>query len=165
MKKMLLILTVVMVGSLAANAAPVQFNFTFDGFCDAMETTQYSPGANIANIFLTGTHDLSPCGIPSNFVGGFKHDVATPEDPAVPFSGLTFPIPSSGRCALPYSCIALSTASCLWASYFSDGSGNFLNTLSCLCRAKVEKARWEAKPRVDKPTTFLFPKPRCKPPA
>ncbi|PYX28186.1 MAG: hypothetical protein DMG80_17020 [Acidobacteria bacterium] len=134
MKKLLLLLTVVLAGSLAANALPaaVHFNFTFDGFCDAMETTQYSPGRNIPNIFVTGTHDLSPCGIPSNFVGGFKHDIPKADKIppfATPVLDLSDPILGT-LYALPYSLEYLVHKSpCVWANYFSDGTGNYLSNL------------------------------------
>ena len=155
MKRMLLILTLVLVGSLAANAAPasIQFNFTFDGFCDAMETTQYSPGANIASIFLTGTHDLSPCGIPSNFVGGFKHDMATPgKIPPFLSPVLDLSDPILGTLyALPYSLQYLvHKRPCLWANYFSDGTGNYLNNFGSCTRFTGAKAEGK---RPGKPTS------------
>src|SRR3989442_10249356 len=75
MKKLLLVMTVVLVGSLAASAAPVTFNFTFDGFCDYMTTTRYTPGVGFPKKFLTGVHHvLDGCGFGVNTdVGGFQH--------------------------------------------------------------------------------------------
>ncbi len=138
MKKMLLVMTVVLVGSLAASAAPVTFNFSFDGFCDQMETTRYTPGAGFPKKFLTGIHDFSNCGIPNVAVGGFQHgnpsaippNVAPVNDYSDPFLGFFYGIPDSLQ-YLVHEPNALHPA-CVWANYTSNGNANYLiNSGTC----------------------------------
>ncbi len=132
MKKMLLVLTVVLVGSLAASAAPVVFNFQFDGFCDYMQTHRYTPGAGFPKKFLAGVHVFQSCGYAINSnVGGFQHgnpsaippNVAPVNDYSDPFEGLY---------GINYSLQYLvhepnvTHPACVWANYYSNGNANYL---------------------------------------
>lgn len=136
MKTMMLVLTVVLAGSLAAHAAgPIQFNFSFDGFCDQMETTRYSPGDPVPMIELTGIHDFVNCfGTDALNVGvaGLKHSVPTSLPPNMsplddfgdPFLGFAYTIPYN----LQYLVHEPTTANpaCVWANYEGTlGLGNF----------------------------------------
>jgi hypothetical protein len=133
MKKMLLVLTVVLIGSLAASAAPIVFNFSFDGFCDNMTTIRYTPGTGFPKKFLAGVHNLiGPCGgfIDSN-VGGFQHgnplaippNVAPVNDYSDPIEGLY-----GYNASLQYLVHEPNAAhpSCVWANYLGNGNANYL---------------------------------------
>jgi len=134
MKKMLLVMTVVLVGSLAASAAPVTFNFTFDGFCDYMTTTRYTPGAGFPKKFLTGVHHVfDGCGFGVNTdVGGFQHgnpsaippNVAPVNDYSDPYEGTAYGAPYSLQ-YLVHEPNATHPA-CVWANYFSNGNANYI---------------------------------------
>lgn len=132
MKKMLLVITVVLVGSLAASAAPVVFNFQFDGFCDNMQTKRYTPGPGLPKKFLTGIHDLATgCGGTIVAVGGFQHGNPASVAPNVsPVNDYGDPI--EGIYGLPYSLQYLvhepnaAHPACVWSNYFSNGNGNYL---------------------------------------
>jgi hypothetical protein len=71
MKKICLVLAVMALASLAASATNI--NFSFDGYCDAMELTL----TGSPKVYLDGVHDLSACGVPSTLVGGFQHTIPT----------------------------------------------------------------------------------------
>ena len=139
MKKMLLVITVVLVGSLAASAAPVVFNFQFDGFCDNMQTHRYTPGSPVPKKLLAGIHDLtSGCGGITVAVGGFQHGNPTAISPFVaPVNDYSDPI--EGIYGVPYSLQylvhepnALHPA-CVWSNYFSNSAANYLfySDLTC----------------------------------
>ncbi len=130
MRKMLLVLTVVLVASLAANAKV--FNFQFDGFCDNITSVRNSPGFPIPAVFVHGVHHfIVPCGgfIDSN-VGGFKHGHSTTFPPAAtPVDDYSDPI--EGLYGFNYSLQYLVhepslSAGCVWANYFSNGAGLYL---------------------------------------
>jgi len=134
MKKMLLVITVVLVGSLAASAAPVVFNFSFDGFCDNMTTHRYTPGTGFPKKFLAGIHHIGSapnCGAIDSFVGGFQHGNPAAVAPNVtPVNDYSDPI--EGLYGSPYSLQylvhepnALHPA-CVWSNYFSNGNANYL---------------------------------------
>jgi len=138
MKKMLLVITVVLVGSLAASAAPVVFNFQFDGFCDNMQTKRYTPGAGFPKKFLTGIHDItSGCGGVTVAVGGFQHGNPAAIVPNVtPVNDYSDPV--EGIYGLPYSLQYLvhepnaAHPACVWANYFSNSNANYLfNSGTC----------------------------------
>lgn len=131
MKRMLLVLTMVLVGSLAANAKVVTLDF--DGFCDGIDAVRFSPGAPIPMVWLKGVHEfVTGCGFPFNVpVSGFKHGnnmfnppfVAPVDDFSDPSESVLF--------ALPYSLQYLvhepnAVAGCVWANFFGNGSGMYL---------------------------------------
>jgi len=132
MKKMLLVLTVVLVGSLAASAAPVVFNFQFDGFCDNMKTHRYTPGSPVPKKLLAGIHDLtSGCGGVTVAVGGFQHGNPIAISPFVaPVNDYSDPI--EGLYGVNYSLQYLvhepnvTHPACVWANYYSNGNANYL---------------------------------------
>lgn len=129
MKKMLLVLAVVVVGSLAANAKV--FNFSFDGFCDQMETVRYSPNPGVIPVvFLKGQHDFTPCGGGFVNIGGFKHGNNANIPPNVaPVDD--YSDPTEGLYGINYSLQYLVheptlSAGCVWANYIGNGNGNYL---------------------------------------
>ncbi len=127
MKKMLLVITVVLVGCLAASAAPVVVNIQFDGFCDNIQSKRYTPSPGvIPKKFLTGIHDISPCGGTIVAVGGFQHGLSLTIPPnATPLDDYSDPI--EGIYGLPYSLQYLVHESpCVWANYFSNSAANYL---------------------------------------
>ena len=133
MKKMLLVITVVLVGSLAASAAPVVFNFSFDGFCDNMTTVRYTPGAGFPKKFLAGTHNIIvPCGgFFDSHVGGFQHGNPASVPPNVsPVNDYSDPIEGlyGANYSLQYLVHEPNAAhpACVWANYFSAGTANYL---------------------------------------
>ncbi len=134
MKKILLVLTVVLVGSLAASAAPVVFNFQFDGFCDYMQTIRYTPSSGvIPKKILAGTHFVgTPCGLTfDSKVGGFQHgnplsiapNVTPVNDYSDPIEGL-YGINESLQYLVHEP--TLTFPNCVWANYISNGSVNYL---------------------------------------
>lgn len=134
MKKMLMVVTLLMVSSLFAGAK--NYNFTFDGFCDGMELILQS-GANQGiggpAVFLSGTHDFSACGLPNTDVGGFVHSLNTQIPPfATPVGDVGDPTEALFY-ALPYNLEYLVTKPpCTWAGYVSLGSYNlFFNGGTC----------------------------------
>ena len=137
MKKMFLVLAVVMVGSLAANAKV--FNFSFDGFCDNITSVRNSPSPGvIPAVFVHGVHHLiAPCGgaFDSN-VGGFKHGKSSTFAPFIsPVDDYSDPI--EGLYGFNYSLQYLvhepnAAGGCLWANYFSNGVGLYVfNSGTC----------------------------------
>jgi hypothetical protein len=103
--------------SLAASATNI--NFSFDGYCDAMELTL----TGSPKVYLDGVHDYSGCGIPNVLVGGFQHTIPTYG------SFLDLSDPSFGYLyGLPYGLEWLSNGNtkqaCTWAVYI-DFSGGF----------------------------------------
>ena len=117
MKKICLVLAVMALASLAASATNI--NFTFDGYCDAMELTL----TGSPKVYLDGVHDYSACGIPNVLVGGFQHTIPTYG------SFLDLSDPSFGYLdGLPYVLEYLSNGNtkqaCTWAAYI-DFSGGF----------------------------------------
>jgi hypothetical protein len=75
MKKLLLVMSMLLVCSLAANAAPVLFNFTLDGYCDYFYTTLYTPNPGVVpKAFISGVHGCD--GLPVLPIGGFKHGLS-----------------------------------------------------------------------------------------
>jgi hypothetical protein len=126
MKKICLVLAVMALASIAASATNI--NFTFDGYCDAMELTL----TGSPKVYLDGTHDYSECGIPSVLVGGFAHTIPTYG------SWLDLMDPTYGYLyGLPYGLEYLSNSNtkkaCEWAVYldFSEGSDVLINSGTC----------------------------------
>jgi len=131
MKKMFLVLTLVLAGSLAANAKVVSVDF--DGYCDGIEAVRYSPSPGVIPVvFLAGIHDvLNSCGFGFNTnVGGFKHGNNLNIAPfAAPVDDFSDPI--EGLYGFNYSLQYLvhektATVGCVWANYFSNGNANYL---------------------------------------
>jgi hypothetical protein len=117
MKKICLVLAVVILGSLAASATNI--NFSFDGYCDAIELTL----TGTPKVYLDGVHDLSACGLPNTLIGGFAHTIpgyGSWLDTGDPLFGYLY--------GLPYGLELLSNAntkqSCIWA-YYIDFAGGF----------------------------------------
>jgi hypothetical protein len=128
MKKMMFVVALLMVCTLAASAVPKpsHYNFSFDGFCDGMSLVLYSPGVGIPKIFVAGVSN----GCTSHPLGGFKLAIPKTIPPYV-----TPALEVSVGGSYPYSMIYLiqpkgltaGATSCNWANYYDqDGTGNYL---------------------------------------
>lgn len=146
MKKMLFVVTLLMVSSLFAGAK--NYNFTFDGYCDGMELILQS-GANQGiggpAVFLSGTHDFSACGLSNSFVGGFVHSLSKQIPPfASPVGDVGDPFLGSAY-GIPYNLeYVVTKPPCNWALFESVGSYNFyINGGTCtnFAGAKVQPGR------------------------
>jgi hypothetical protein len=131
MKRILAVIGMLLLVSVGAFAAkPSYYNFWFDGFCDGMNLTLYSPGAPIPKVFVTGVHDLyTYCGDFYVGVGGFKHGINKLYIPPYVSPILDVSDPVEGLFGYPWSLQYLvrpMTAPCVWANYYSDGSGLYL---------------------------------------
>jgi hypothetical protein len=126
MKKICLVLAVMALASIAASATNI--NFTFDGFCDAMELTL----TGTPKVYLDGVHDYSACGTPNVQVGGFAHTIPTYG------SWLDLSDPTFGYLdGLPYGLEYLANSNtkqaCNWALYldFAGGFDVLINSGTC----------------------------------
>lgn len=148
MKKTLLITSMLLVCSLAANAKPTFFNFTLDGYCDYFYTTLYSPGTGIPKVFISGAHGCST--LETLPIGGFKHAISST------VSGVTgaiydFSDSESALWGYPHHgnvTWIVSPASRFWVVYEdTDFNGQYLiNFGSITPFAKVAPAKAETKP-------------------
>lgn len=141
MKKMLALIAMLLLVSAGAFAAkPSYYNFSFDGFCDGMSLTLYSPGVGIPKIFVAGVNN----GCIYFPVGGFKTGISN-----VILPNRTPVLNVSIGGSYSYSMIYLiqpkglgGATSCSWANYYSpDGVGNYLmNYGTCSMTAPDKKA-------------------------
>jgi hypothetical protein len=126
MKKTFLVLALVALASVAASAK--NYNIAFTGFCDAFEiTTEGTP-----LIYVGGVHDYTGCGLPSLYVGGFRHSFYTSIDPGGSATILDLNSdPTFGYLdGLPYAVefIFNTDQTCAWSVYADvPGLGHFLD--------------------------------------
>jgi hypothetical protein len=151
MKKIFLVFAVVALASLAASATNI--NYSFDGFCDAMEFTQ----TGSPKVYLDGVHDYSGCFGTSEFnvlVGGFDH--TAPGNPALfdlfdPTYGYLYGLPYP----LEYLSLANTKLPCDWALYIDfTGTGHVLGNSGTCTYFKSPALR----PAVAQGTPKSFPK-------
>jgi hypothetical protein len=133
MKKVLLVLCIVMMGSMFAFAAPTTYNAHDNTFCDIQRETVYDPDGTgpIGKVFVGGIDDeTTNCGIANYALNGFKVGFAAhvpPNDIFVtsgPVLATAVAFGSSG--ATSYMLVLRVNNGCGLAAYSGDGTGNFL---------------------------------------
>ena len=132
MKKMLIVLGLVLLASSAFAAGPINYTFTFDGFCDGM-SLNLGTGAQVSNIagpkiFVAGIHNL--CG-PLYINSGFKHGISKVIPPfASPVLDVVDPEVTQ-YVSVQY--LVAPTPVCVWANYYSVDGAHNNNFLSGTC--------------------------------